>query len=119
MALRDDAGSNYFVQNLGQVNSGQVDANGHEIPRHFEVFEIPYEALVPRKADCENLLVPVCISASRVAFSAFRLETQFMIAGQAAGVAAVLAGAGAVQSVDVRQLQAVLEQQAAVLKQPS
>jgi hypothetical protein len=70
-------------------------------------YPIPYRALVPRYADCANLLVPVCVSASHVAFSSIRMEVQFQMLGHAAGLAAVLAlrDGRAVQSVDVSLLQ--------------
>jgi hypothetical protein len=73
-------------------------------------YPIPYRALVPRYADCVNLLVPVCLSASHVAFSSVRMEPQYQMLGQVAGLAAVLAlrSGRPVQSVDVATLQAQL-----------
>lgn len=70
-------------------------------------YPIPYRALVPRYADCANLLVPVCISASHVAFSSVRMEVQYQMLGHAAGLAAAMAAVDdrAVQSVDVTRLQ--------------
>ena len=71
---------------------------------------IPYRALLPRRGQCENLLVPVCISASHVAFSSFRMEPQYMIAGESAGVAAAMASRDrrAVHDVPIGDLQATL-----------
>jgi hypothetical protein len=70
-------------------------------------YPIPYRALVPRYADCVNVIVPVCVSASHVAFSSIRMEVQYQMLGHAAGLAAVLAlrDGRAVQSVDVADLQ--------------
>ena len=70
-------------------------------------YPIPYRALVPRFGDCANLIVPVCVSASHVAFSSIRMEVQYQMLGHAAGLAAVLAlrDGRAVQSVDVPLLQ--------------
>ncbi|GGK74994.1 FAD-dependent oxidoreductase [Mangrovihabitans endophyticus] len=81
------------------------------------VYPIPYRALTPRYAECANLLVPVCLSASHVAFSSIRMEVQYQMLGHAAGVAAVLALAGdrAVQSVDVSDLQGRLRDAGQVL----
>ncbi|MGN6699045.1 MAG: FAD-dependent oxidoreductase, partial [Thermomicrobiales bacterium] len=66
-------------------------------------YAIPYRALAPRYHECDNLLAPICVSASHVAFSSLRMEPQYMILGHAAGVAAALAvQAGvAVQRVDI------------------
>lgn len=70
-------------------------------------YPIPYRALTPRRADCTNLLVPVCVSASHVAFSSIRMEPQYMMLGHAAGLAAADASRREVdvQSVDVPALQ--------------
>jgi hypothetical protein len=72
-----------------------------------EPFAVPYRALVPRAEECENLLVPVALSASHVAFCALRLESTWMALGEAAGVAAGLAAreGSAVQKVDVGSVQ--------------
>ena len=54
-------------------------------------YEIAYGSLVPKQGECENLLVPVCVSASHIAFGSIRMEPVFMILGQSAATAAVLA----------------------------
>ena len=82
-----------------------------------EPWQIPYRALLPRREECTNLVVPVCISASHVAFNGFRLEPQYMIAGEAAGVAAALAALADTPLHDVRidELQERLRRGGAVL----
>jgi hypothetical protein len=76
---------------------------GHECPKPYPV---SYRSIVPKKSECANLLVPVCLSASHVAFGSIRMEPVFMILGQSAGTAAALAiGNGqAVQDVDYAKL---------------
>jgi hypothetical protein len=80
-------------------------------------YPIPYRSLVPRFRECRNLLVPVCVSASHVAFSSVRMEPQYEMLGHAAGLAAVqaLARDVAVQRVDVSALQARLAEEGQVL----
>ena len=85
-----------------------------------EPWQIPYRALLPAREESEDLVVPICLSASHVAFNGFRLEPQFMIAGEAAGVAAAMAAAarGSVHDVDVADLQRRLLAEGAILSQP-
>lgn len=54
-------------------------------------YKIPYEAIVPRKGECDNLIVPVCVSASHIAFTSLRMEPVWMVLGESAGVAATMA----------------------------
>ena len=55
------------------------------------IYRIPYEAIIPLKSECDNLLVPVCCSASHIAMTSIRMEPVWMILGESAGVAAALA----------------------------
>ena len=84
-----------YVQNEGDI--------GVKVP---EPYEIAYGSLVPKKAECENLLVPVCVSSSHIAFGSIRMEPVFMILGQSAATAAVLALENdlAVQDLDYQLL---------------
>lgn len=54
-------------------------------------YGIDYRAIVPRKAECGNLFVPVCVSASHIAYGSIRMEPVFMVLGHSAAVAAALA----------------------------
>jgi hypothetical protein len=51
-------------------------------------YPISYEAIVPKKEECANLLVPVCLSSSHIAYGSIRMEPVFMILGQGAATAA-------------------------------
>lgn len=68
-----------YVQNEGDI--------GVKCP----AYKIAYGSLIPKKAQCENLLVPVCVSSSHIAFGSIRMEPVFMILGQSAATAACLA----------------------------
>src|SRR4030095_11547112 len=54
-------------------------------------YEIAYGSLIPKRGEAENLLVPVCVSSSHMAFGSIRMEPVFMILGQSAATAAVMA----------------------------
>ena len=75
-------------------------------------YAIDYYSLVPKKAECTNLLVPVCLSASHVAYTTIRMEPTYMILGQSAAVAAVQAieSRCAVQEIDYPVLRTKLEE---------
>ena len=81
-------------------------------------YQIPYRMIVPKADQATNLLVPVCFSASHVAYSTLRMEPQYMIIGQAAGVAASLAlkEGKPVQEVDTAALSSKLKSQGAVFE---
>jgi len=84
-----------YVQNEGDIGVGPP-----------EPYRISYGALCPKKGECENLLVPVCVSSSHIAFGSIRMEPVFMILGQSAGTAAVQAieDGCAVQDVEYEKL---------------
>ncbi|MBM3955409.1 MAG: FAD-dependent oxidoreductase [Planctomycetes bacterium] len=54
-------------------------------------YRIAYRSIRPRKEECENLLVPVCLAASHIAYGSIRMEPVFMVLGQSAATAAALA----------------------------
>jgi hypothetical protein len=96
---------------------GTVQNEGNtEFP--VQPYQIPYGILVPKLQQASNLLVPVCVSASHVAYSSLRLEPQYMIMGQAAGAAASLAARTGtrVQDVDMKTLQATLLREGVILE---
>jgi endonuclease/exonuclease/phosphatase family metal-dependent hydrolase len=80
-------------------------------------YSIGYDALVPKRIECTNLLVPVCLSSSHIAYGSIRMEPVFMILGQSAATAAVMAidSGAAVQDVDYAALSARLRADGQVL----
>jgi hypothetical protein len=90
-----------YVDARGHVrNEGNVEVGG------FSPYPISYRSLLPKARECSNLLVPVCLSASHIAFGSIRMEPAFMVLGQSAATAACQAidDGLAVQSVDYTKL---------------
>ncbi|MGA2174843.1 MAG: FAD-dependent oxidoreductase [Verrucomicrobiota bacterium] len=73
------------------VREGRVENEGDVQVGGFPPYPISYRSLTPRKRECENLLVPVCLSATHIAYGSIRMEPVFMVLGQSAAVAAGLA----------------------------
>ena len=76
----------YYVNEKGHVRR---DGTIWRVPP--KPYGISYRSIVPRKGECENLLVPVCLSASHVAHGSIRMEPVFMVLGQSAATAAGVA----------------------------
>ena len=83
-----------MVKNEGDVEKGV----GKPYP-------ISYRSLTPKREECTNLLVPVCLSSSHIAFGSIRMEPVFLELGQVAGIAASLAGKNSVQTIDIKPIQ--------------
>ncbi|PPL02090.1 FAD dependent oxidoreductase [Parapedobacter indicus] len=96
-----------FVQNEGDIG---VSTKGP--------YRISYGSVIPKKEECENLLVPVCVSSSHIAFGSIRMEPVFMILGQSAALAASLAidRQCAVQDVKYSELEQQLIAQQQILE---
>ena len=100
-----------FTQNEGDIG---VSTRGP--------YEISYGSLTPKKEQCENLLVPVCVSSSHIAFGSIRMEPVFMILGQSAATAAMMcldSGGLAVQDLPYKQLRSRLLEDGQVLAMAS
>jgi hypothetical protein len=99
-----------FVQDDGTVqNEGNMEVR-------VEPYQIPYRVMLPRRTEASNLLVPVPFSASHVVYSSMRMEPQYMMIGQAAGVAAalVIRDHVGVHHIDVAELRRLLASQGMV-----
>jgi hypothetical protein len=79
-----------FVQNEGDI--------GVKTPKPYA---ISYGAIIPKESQCKNLLVPICISSSHIAFGSIRMEPVFMILGESAATAASIA---IDQKIDVQKV---------------
>lgn len=90
----------------GQVkNEGDVQVGG------FGPYPISYRSIIPQGNECANLLVPVCLSASHIAYGSIRMEPVFMVLAQSAAVAASIAidTKSSVQSVEVKEVQKIIK----------
>jgi hypothetical protein len=96
-----------YVQNEGDIG---VSTRGP--------YEIAYGSLVPKKEQCTNLMVPVCVSSTHIAFGSIRMEPVFMILAHSAAIAAVMAidEGIAVQDVDYAKLREALLAEGQVLE---
>jgi hypothetical protein len=98
-----------YVQNEGNI----------EVPPAGP-YLISYRSIIPRRGEVENLLVPVAVSSSHIAFGSIRMEPVFMILGQSAATAAVLAieDKVAVQDLDYARVRQRLLKDGQVLEYP-
>lgn len=92
-------------------NEGDVQVGG------FPPYPISYRSIVPREAECDNLFVPVCLSASHIAYGSIRMEPVFMVLGQSSATAACqsLDEKCTVQRIDIGKLQERLRADGQVL----
>tara|TARA_R110002050_G_scaffold149169_1_gene275536 strand:- start:2419 stop:4101 length:1683 start_codon:yes stop_codon:yes gene_type:complete len=98
--------ANGFVQNEGNVEAS--------VPGPYP---ISYHSIIPKMNECNNLLAPVCVSATHIAFGSIRMEPVFMVLGQSAATAASLAidSQCSIQNIDYAKLKATLQNDKQVL----
>ncbi len=113
VAAKDPATGALGIATEGNMFLGGPRGTGKPYP-------VPYRAITPKAEQCTNLLVPVCFSASYIAYASARMEPVFCILGESSGVAAAqaIAGQSAVQSVNMATLQARLLKRGQVLAWP-
>ncbi len=116
------------------VGMGSYPMDSHNVQRHItpegnvqnegdigvsppSPYSISYGSLIPKRKECTNLLVPVCVSSSHIAFGSIRMEPVFMILGQSAAVAANMAidNNSAVQDINYQDLKEKLTDKGQIL----
>jgi hypothetical protein len=109
--VKDPIGMGSYPMDSHNVQR-HIDTNGHVVNEgdvqvlSVKPYSISYHSIVPKDGECSNLLVPVCLSASHIAYGSIRMEPVFMILGQSAATAAVMAveDETSVQRIDLTKL---------------
>lgn len=109
----------HHVQRYVDVN-GYVQNEGNVEARGYPPYPVSFRSIVPKKSECTNLLVPVCISASHIAFGSLRMEPVFMVLGQSAAIAAAQAidDRQNVQDIDYKKYRVTLLKYKQILNEP-
>ena len=96
-------------------NEGDVQVSG------FKPYSISYRSIISKSGECENMLVPVCLSSSHIAYGSIRMEPVFMILGQSAATAASMAidEGIALEKLDYERLRRQLNKDKQVLAWPA
>jgi hypothetical protein len=97
----DSHNTQRYVKDGHASNEGDVQVHG------FKPYPISYRAIVPKASECVNLLAPVCVSSTHIAFGSIRMEPVFMVLGQSAATAACQAidDGQDLQRIDIAKLQ--------------
>lgn len=110
IAVRDPKSGRFGVATEGNMFLGGNRGTGRP-------YGVPYRAITPKGEECANLLVPVCFSASYIAYASARMEPVFCVLGESAGVAAAqaLQEGKPVQAIDLQKLRARLLERGQIL----
>jgi hypothetical protein len=100
------------------VQDGVVKNEGDVQVAPAGPYAVGYRAITPKAEECTNLIVPVCLSASHIAYGSARMEPVFMVLGESAATAAAMAvdGKSSVQDINVGKLQETLKSRGQVLE---
>ncbi len=106
-----------IVKNGYVYNEGFTHVGGN---RSWKPFKISYRATVPKNDECINIITPTCLSSSYVGYGSIRIVPTFMILGQSAGAAAVIAidHKKAVQNISYDTLKKTLLDNGQILEIP-
>ncbi|MFO1498023.1 MAG: FAD-dependent oxidoreductase [Verrucomicrobiota bacterium] len=109
--------------NMDSHNCRRLAREGHaenegDVQVSVRPYPISYRSIVPKAGECDNLLVPICLSATHIAYGSIRMEPVFMILGQSAATAACLAleASSSVQQVTYVKLKERLARDRQVLE---
>jgi len=102
------------------VKAGSAENEGDVQVPPMKPYPISLRAIVPKAGECANLLVPVCLSSSHIAYGSIRMEPVFMVLGQSAATAAALSidQSASVQGLDYDKLRERLRADRQVLQWP-
>ena len=105
----------HHVQRIATPDGAVENEGEMYVPTH--PYQIPFRVMLPKRGQADNLLVPVCFSATHVTYSTIRMEPQYMILGQAAGTAAAIGKKSGrlARDVDTAELQRALRAEKAIL----
>lgn len=109
--VKDDVGMAAYTMDSHNVQrlvvNGMVKNEGDVQVGDLGPYPIAYRSIIPKKSECSNLLVPVCLSATHITYGSIRMEPVFMVLAVAAGMA--IDSNLPVQEVDVPKLQQILK----------
>lgn len=102
---------------ITRKSDGTLAYTGGGMWEPVKAYEISYHALTPKAKECKNLLVPVCLSSTHMAWTSLRMEPVFMMTGEAAGIAASMAvnGNTSVQNINTAALRLQLKKHGALV----
>ena len=109
---------NMDSHNCRRVVRDGIAHNEGDVQVGVKPYPISYRSIVPKQADCENLFVPICLSATHIAYGSIRMEPVFMILGQSSATAASMAIDGKVpaQKIEYAKLREQLAKDGQVLE---
>ena len=118
--VEDGVGMAAYTMDSHNCQRVVIEKNGKAMVKNEGDVQIPgggpypvsYRSITPKREECDNLLVPVCLSASHIAYGSIRMEPVFMLLAQSAAKAACLAidGGVKVQEVDVKAIQRMYDE---------
>lgn len=113
--VKDGVGMAAYTMDSHNIQRIVIEKNGQKMAKNegnvevggFGPYPIAYRSLIPKETECRNLLVPVCMSASHIAYGSIRMEPVFMVLGQSTALAASMAidAKTSVQKIDIAKLQ--------------